>query len=135
MHLLLNRLEVALGDGFHGKIIVETTVNGRTYGRKGAGIEFHDGLRQQVSGGMAQDMDAFFRIGRDALNGTVDVKHLGQIAFGTVHLGGQATVLLAHGIGDNLAAGDARGVFVNGPVRQRDVNHAHGLKSPQPLRG
>ena len=135
MHFLLNRFEVALGDGFHRKIIVETSVNGRADGRKGTGIEFHDGLRQQVSGGVAQDVDAFFRIGRNALNGAIDVQHLGQITFGTVHLGGQAAVLLAHGIGDDLAAGDARGVFVNGPVGQRDVNHAHGLESPQPLRG
>ncbi len=50
LHFLLNGFEVALGNGFHRKIIVKAAVDGWTDGGQGIRIQFHHRLSQQVSG-------------------------------------------------------------------------------------
>ena len=74
MHFLLDGLEVALGDGFHGKIVVEASVDGGSNRGQGPRVELHDRLGQQVRCGVAQDVHAFVGMSEDALNRAIDVQ-------------------------------------------------------------
>ena len=59
VHFLLDGFQVALGDGFHRKVVVEASVNGRANRGQGARIQRHDRLSEQVGGRVAKDVHAF----------------------------------------------------------------------------
>ena len=136
LHFLLNGFEIAFSNRVHSKIVVESTVNGRTDGGQCTRVQFHHGLSEKVGCGMAKDVDSFLRIRWDAFHRAVLVQCTGHVAFHAVDLCGETTVFLSQGIGDDFGTGDAGSVLVDGSIGQRDVNQRHALRtSRQPLRG
>ena len=131
VHLLLDRFKVALADGFHGEVVVESAVDGRSDGRLCVRVERHDRLGQQVRSRVAQDVHAFVAGSCDAGDVAVLVQRGRQIALDAVDGRGHATVLAAESVGDDFTGRDAGRVFVDRAVGQRDVNHRHGVPRSQ----
>ena len=131
VHLFLNRLEVALTDGFHGEVVVESAVDGGADGRLGVRVDRHDRLSQQVGSRVAQNVHAFVACSSDAGDVAVLVQRGRQVALDTVDGRRHAPVLTAEGVGDDFTGRDAGRVLVDRAVGQRDVDHRHGVPSAQ----
>ena len=68
MHFLLDRFQVAFANRLHGKIVVESTIDGRPDGWLRIRIEFHDRLCQQVRSTVTKNVNAFITLCKNAFD-------------------------------------------------------------------
>ena len=68
VHFFLDRFQVAFANGFHSKVVVESTIDGWTNGWLCIRIEFHNSLSQQVRSTVAENVNAFITFSKNTLN-------------------------------------------------------------------
>ena len=68
VHFFLDRFQVAFANGFHSKVVVESTIDSWTNGWLRIRIEFHDRLRQQVCSTVAKNVNAFIALSKNTFD-------------------------------------------------------------------
>ena len=125
MHPLLDLIKVILGEStFESEVVVEAVFNHWTNGHLGFRKQFFDGLRQQVRGGMADDVNAFrVAIGDDGYLGILFYE-VGSINQRAVDASGQRGARQARpDTCGNFSDSDWLGILSMTAIGQRDDRH------------
>ena len=124
-HPFLDLIKVILGEStFESEVVVEAVFNHWTNGHLGFRKQFFDGLRQQVRGGMPDDINAFrVAIGNDGYFGIL-LDEIGSINQLAVDASGQRGAREARpDTCGNFSNGDRLGILSKAAIGQRDDRH------------